>query len=291
MAFTKASLDRRKEAIKRKSAERDLYRKGPQSYEDAMPATMDFEPRGIALPLAALDSVGRMGPNATNITRVEQQNLRDSLMAQKAQEEMERAVAFAQRSQQPIRLNQKTPGEVTRVVGGVRGIQRPRQPNRPRGQRTAPAGTVRNFGKKRWGPDGIPETSDIKNKNPWEGKFGKLTTVQWRGRSFTVNAKVAPIFVALLDDIWATGYRPKVIGGYVDRNIAGTSTKSLHSYGYAIDIDPDRNPIYYNSPNHQPHGLPPNIKALAAKYGLKWGGNWRNTKDYMHFSMGYQGRE
>lgn len=283
MVFSKEALDKRRDAIRRKNSERDLYRKAPQDYEGAMPATMRYDPRDISLSMAALDSVGRMGPNATNITRVEQQNYRDALMAKKAKEEYDRAVAFAKRRDKPIRVNQKTPAEITRVVGGRKQRQ---QKNNPWGNET-----VRQYSPKLWGKNRIPETSDIKNKDPWAGPRGKLIGVNWRGRSFTVNAKVAPIFVALLDDLWKAGYRPKVIGGYSNRNIAGTGTQSLHALGYAIDIDPDRNPIYYNSPNHKPHDLPPNVKALAAKYGLKWGGNWKNTKDYMHFSMGYGGRE
>jgi hypothetical protein len=32
--------------------------------------------------------------------------------------------------------------------------------------------------------------------------------------------------------------------------------------------------------------MPANIGAMAAKYGLGWGGNWNSSKDTMHFSMG-----
>lgn len=116
-----------------------------------------------------------------------------------------------------------------------------------------------------------------------------LRTMNFRGLRYTVNASVAPKFQGFLKALWNTGYRPKSIGGYNNRNIAGTNTKSLHSYGMAIDIDPSRNPIYYNGTGGR-HGLPANVGALAAKYGLSWGGNWKRTKDYMHFSVPYGGR-
>lgn len=298
MVFTKEALDRRLQAIREKKKESDMYRKGPQDYEGFMPATMRYNPDDPSLVLSSIESVGRMGPNATNIEMVKQQNLRDMLMRQKAAEELERAKEYFEKAQRPIKIDQKTPGEITVVRGKLRDVSRPRQlrpnkPMRPNGQPNAPVappGTQRDFNKKRWGRDGVPETSDIKNKEPWEGKYGKLVSVNWRGKRFVVNGKVAPIFVALLDDLWKAGYRPKSIGGYNDRNIAGTNTKSLHSYGYAIDIDPVQNPVQANDGSMQ-HILPPNVRALAAKYGLSWGGNWQSYKDPMHFSMPYGGRE
>lgn len=116
-----------------------------------------------------------------------------------------------------------------------------------------------------------------------------LRTMSFHGIRYTVNASVAGRFQGFLKALYAKGYRPRSIGGYSNRNIAGTGTKSLHAYGMAIDIDPSRNPIYYNGRGGR-HGLPSNVGALAAKYGLSWGGNWRNTKDYMHFSVPYGGR-
>lgn len=118
-----------------------------------------------------------------------------------------------------------------------------------------------------------------------------LATVRAGGKTFTVNKHVAPRFVGFVNALAKQGYRPVSIGGYNNRNIAGTNQKSLHAYGLAIDIDPAKNPMYYNSPGHRPHGLPRNVGSLAAKYGLSWGGNWKNSKDYMHFSVPYGGRQ
>lgn len=115
-----------------------------------------------------------------------------------------------------------------------------------------------------------------------------LVTKRWRGLSFTVNQSVAYRFIGLLNDLRKAGYMPKVLGGYNNRNIAGTSTKSLHAYGMALDIDPGLNPVQYGSNNH---ALPANISSIARKWGLEWGGDWSSYKDPMHFSVAWGGRE
>lgn len=140
-----------------------------------------------------------------------------------------------------------------------------------------------------YGGGTTPTGSFSKGKVSGVGVGRNLRTMNFHGIRYTVNASVAGRFQGFLKALYAQGYRPRSIGGYNNRNIAGTNTKSLHAYGMAIDIDPSRNPIYYNGRGGR-HGLPRNVGALAAKYGLTWGGNWRNTKDYMHFSVPYGGR-
>lgn len=120
----------------------------------------------------------------------------------------------------------------------------------------------------------------------------KLKTYDWRGFNLTLNSSVASRFISFLDALWKKGYKPKTIGSYADRNIAGTNTPSLHSLGLAIDIDPGLNPVNRDK-NHKDDvfALPPGVGALAAKYGLNWGGSWNSYKDYMHFSVPYGGRQ
>lgn len=126
--------------------------------------------------------------------------------------------------------------------------------------------------------------------------FGKdfnpnaLTTIDWRGHKLTVNPVAAPAFTGFLNDLWKMGYRPKVIGSYANRNIAGTNVKSLHSHGLAIDIDPAQNPVTWDGKVKTI--LPKGIGKIARKWGLEWGGNWRGNKtDSMHFSIPYGGRK
>jgi hypothetical protein len=54
---------------------------------------------------------------------------------------------------------------------------------------------------------------------------------------------------------------------------------SQHAFGNAIDINPSRNPMT----NKLITDMPPNVRDMAAKYGLSWGGDWKSTKDAMHF--------
>ncbi len=82
---------------------------------------------------------------------------------------------------------------------------------------------------------------------------------------------------------------------------APTKRWSQHAYGRAIDVNPVQNPYVLADgavldPAARPYvkrrlGEPGMIvaggavvKAFAAQ-GWKWGGNWRTTKDYQHFSV------
>ena len=84
---------------------------------------------------------------------------------------------------------------------------------------------------------------------------------------------IEPIDEGTLDD-W----------GYCFRMVRGTSDKlSNHSSGTAIDL---------NAPKHAlgkvgtfPPEKVPMIRALATKYGLKWGGDYVTRKDEMHFEL------
>ena len=83
------------------------------------------------------------------------------------------------------------------------------------------------------------------------------------------------------------------------RNIAGTSRWSQHSYGLAIDLNPLWNPWVRGSKVDPKQGAPwadrsnirpgmtvaggPAVTAFAAR-GWRWGGAWKSTKDYQHFS-------
>lgn len=108
-----------------------------------------------------------------------------------------------------------------------------------------------------------------------------------QGHTVQVNKSVADDFKAFLRALKRTGYDIHSIGGYANRNIAGTNTRSLHSYGLAIDINPSANPVTYG---RRSTNLPRGIGRLAARYGIAWGGNWNGSKkDTMHFSFPYFG--
>jgi len=103
-------------------------------------------------------------------------------------------------------------------------------------------------------------------------------------KKFVVAEQYANNFKGFVDELENSGYTIKSIGGYANRNIAGTGQKSFHSLGVAIDINPSTNPHTF-PPKGLVTDMPSNVAQMAAKYGLGWGGNWRSSKDAMHFSM------
>ena len=126
----------------------------------------------------------------------------------------------------------------------------------------------------------------------WLNTNAGMTTFKVAGRSFTVNASVAGRFQGFLKELVGQGYKIYSHGSYANRNQAnGSGRRSLHSYGLAIDLNPFGHGNSYNPGGRGKHytNMPKNISALAAKYGLVWGGDWRTSKDYMHFSVPYQG--
>ena len=81
------------------------------------------------------------------------------------------------------------------------------------------------------------------------------------------------------------------------RTIKGSTKLSDHAEGKAIDINPFNNPyVYYRSHKSDPAGaiydtsMPGTITAgsevvsIFKSYGWKWGGDWKYSKDYQHFS-------
>ncbi len=53
---------------------------------------------------------------------------------------------------------------------------------------------------------------------------------------------------------------------------------SEHGKGLAIDLNAETNGL-----GSETTDLPPNVSEIAAKYGLKWGGDFKGRKDPMHF--------
>ena len=72
--------------------------------------------------------------------------------------------------------------------------------------------------------------------------------------------------------------------GYAYRMVRGNPTKlSCHSSGTAIDLNATRHPL--GKYDTFPAEKVPMIRALAKKYGLKWGGDFKTRPDDMHFEV------
>ena len=87
------------------------------------------------------------------------------------------------------------------------------------------------------------------------------------------NNLIEPIDAGPLDD-W----------GYCFREVRGVPGKlSNHSSGTAIDLNSIRHRL--GEVGTFELAKVPMIRALAKKYGLFWGGDYRNRKDEMHFEI------
>ena len=72
--------------------------------------------------------------------------------------------------------------------------------------------------------------------------------------------------------------------GYAFRNVRGSTDRlSCHSSGSAIDLNATKHPL--GKVGTFPAEKVPMIRALAKKYGLKWGGDYKGRADEMHFEV------
>jgi len=106
------------------------------------------------------------------------------------------------------------------------------------------------------------------------------------GSSAEVALALATRFQGFIDDLEATGYNIKEMGGFrpdgpPGGNVDGKGPQYAHPYGAAIDINWTDNPAFTKIPANKWGDFPSNSGDLAAKYGLGWGGNF---DDAMHFS-------
>ncbi len=124
---------------------------------------------------------------------------------------------------------------------------------------------------------------------------GKLVAVRSKsGKTAQVAECFKEYFQGFIDDLEATGYQIKLLGGYSKRQINGNPNKwSIHASGAAIDINWPPN-VRNQAPNGMYTPRPPNapltdmpvqkVRELCRKWGLGWGGDWRSIDDAMHFS-------
>jgi hypothetical protein len=119
------------------------------------------------------------------------------------------------------------------------------------------------------------------------GEQGPLATITTkRGLTAQVAEVFKDTFQGFVNDLEATGYEIKSIGGYARRVTTSGTRWSYHASGAAIDINPSTNGYYSPKRNPLPTDMPiPAVKQLIAKWGLGWGGLWREIDDAMHFCV------
>ena len=100
--------------------------------------------------------------------------------------------------------------------------------------------------------------------------------------------KVAPLLVALCADFHKL-VEPIDEGtldswGYAFRPIRGqTETLSNHSSGTAVDLNANAHPLGKRETFTIEQET--TVRQIAAKYGCRWGGDYKNRADEMHFEI------
>ena len=114
------------------------------------------------------------------------------------------------------------------------------------------------------------------------------------GKRVTVAREAAGQFKGFLDELEASGYRINSSGGYASRqNVNNPKYKSKHALGYAIDINPSKNPnirgvsreARAKNPTKYTDMPIETVQRLAKKWSIGWGYNWKTISDAMHFSV------
>lgn len=117
---------------------------------------------------------------------------------------------------------------------------------------------------------GDPSSADWQSKN--------LKTIEpVKGQKWTVYAPAAAAFEGLIGDLIQRGYQPQSSGGFNYRKIRGSDKLSQHAFGTAIDLNAMTNAMGQKATDI------PDAAALAKKWNLDWGGNWKDRPDPMHF--------
>jgi hypothetical protein len=141
----------------------------------------------------------------------------------------------------------------------------------------------------------------------------RMVSVRILGRSTPANRRTVEAWAALDRVLRQTSYETKSVWVYNCRDIAGTTSPSLHSYGLAVDIDPKWNPnrrtpdrrlVRFSTGATQQDRLADvrrgsadtvfttdqvaaveAIRTVDGHQVFTWGGRWATTKDTMHFQL------
>jgi len=139
-------------------------------------------------------------------------------------------------------------------------------------------------------PEGVPTSQSgmsqylVTIQVPIIDSNGAKTTVP-----LTCHKKLANELMAIFQEMQAAGFKINYASAYAFRHMAsGTGSLSHHSYGVAIDINPDANPAVYwgYAPDpSSPYYINAAIVQIWKRHGFYWGGDWSTAYfDPMHFS-------
>lgn len=141
-------------------------------------------------------------------------------------------------------------------------------------------------------PDGVPTTKAQMERYlvtitvPIKDENGIPSTMQLR-----VHKNLTKEFMGAFLDMYAIGFpvRAEDTDTYNWRSMASGKNRSHHSYGCVVDLNWNSNPMIGVTdgkyrPGVDPYSVTPEVVAIWKKHGFYWGGDWKSTKDYMHFT-------
>lgn len=141
--------------------------------------------------------------------------------------------------------------------------------------------SIAEMERKGWGDPGEPNS-------PEAAKYVNqhIKSVSVADRTFRVRREVAPLFHALVLLMERNGVdiSKGVLDdwGYANRDIRGIAgSKSMHSWGLAIDLDATKNVLGSSSTSFPVAAT----KKAAEACSLDWGYLWDGRKDPMHFEF------
>jgi hypothetical protein len=74
-------------------------------------------------------------------------------------------------------------------------------------------------------------------------------------------------------------------GSFVPRRVRGAKSLSHHSWGIALDLNPDQNPYRKPPAAMGTRGSVLRLVPIFEKHGFAWGGGWNPNTDGMHFEL------
>jgi hypothetical protein len=117
----------------------------------------------------------------------------------------------------------------------------------------------------------------------WVADFIVTQQVPILGR-MTCHRALFPQLTKALDEVAAAGLADKIHpdqyeGCYWPKLIEDSDHLSMHAWGLAFDINTVTN-------QRLSHGdMDPGVVAIFKKWGFRWGGDWKDTPDPMHFEL------
>lgn len=141
-------------------------------------------------------------------------------------------------------------------------------------------------------PGGVPTTKAqmeqylVEITVPIKDENGIPSTMQLK-----VHKALTREFMGAFQDMYAIGFpvRAEDTDTYNWRSMVSGKNRSHHSYGCVVDLNWNSNPMVGKTegkyrPGVDPYSVTPEVVAIWKKHGFYWGGAWKSSKDYMHFT-------